>query len=290
MGGQSTTSQQSTTQPWQAAQPALKGILSQLETLIPNSGLSQTSQGAIAQLQGNAQAGNPYASAISGTVGNLLNGGGATDQIPALQNGLNTFTGQTNPLASNTNYDPMQTPGFSDALKTAMSDITERRAAERAMQESAAELHGVFNAMRDIVLVLSRDGVYLKVVGIASSDRCVFNEAGIDLSRWQEQLELATRSPMTAQSLEPVLERLERLPLPIMVDCTAASGTEEFYVRAFARGIHVVAANKKPLALPQQQRDALMAAAKRHHRFFCYETTVGASLPIWSSAANCCSA
>jgi aspartokinase/homoserine dehydrogenase 1 len=126
----------------------------------------------------------------------------------------------------------------------------------------------------------SDDGVFLKVVGIASSDRCVFNEAGIDLSRWKEQLEAAPRSPMTVENLEAALERLERLPLPIMVDCTAAGGTEEYYVRAFARGIHVVAANKKPLALPQQQRDALMAAAKRHHRFFFYETTVGASLPV----------
>lgn len=45
----------------------------------------------------------------------------------------------------------------------AMSDITDQRAAERARNASDAELRGVFSAMRDIVLVFSRDGQYLKV-------------------------------------------------------------------------------------------------------------------------------
>ncbi len=124
MGGKSTQTQQSSTQPWTPAQPALNGILGQLQGLIPNSGLSSTSTNAINQMEGNAQAGNPFSSQITGTVSNLLNGGGANAQASNLTNGLNAFTAQTNPLASNTNYDPMQTPGFADALKTMGSDIT----------------------------------------------------------------------------------------------------------------------------------------------------------------------
>jgi len=34
------------------------------------------------------------------------------------------FVDQTNPLASNTNYDPYNTPGFKDALSTTIADIT----------------------------------------------------------------------------------------------------------------------------------------------------------------------
>jgi hypothetical protein len=39
------------------------------------------------------------------------------------QNYLN-YQSQTNPLASNTNYNPYDTPGFRDAINTATSDIT----------------------------------------------------------------------------------------------------------------------------------------------------------------------
>lgn len=124
MGGTSKQTQESTTQPWAPAQPALNGILGQLNGLIPNSGLSSTSSDAINSLESSAQAGNPFASQISGAVSGLLNGGGANAQAPAIQNNLSTYQQQTNPLASNTNYDPMQTPGLADSLKTLGSDIT----------------------------------------------------------------------------------------------------------------------------------------------------------------------
>ena len=126
MGGESkqTQTQSSQTAPWEAAQPALKGILGQLNGLIPNSGLSSTASGAIDQMQQNAQAGNPYASQISALTSNLFNGGGATAQNGAINGAYDAYKAQTNPLASNTDYNPYNTPGFSDALKTAMSDIT----------------------------------------------------------------------------------------------------------------------------------------------------------------------
>lgn len=126
MGGKSTstTTQSSTTAPWAPAQPALTGILDQLNGLVQNSGLSQTSQDAISQLQQSAQAGNPYADQISGLVSNLMNGGGATATAPAVQGAYDAFKAQTSPLASNTDYNPYNTPGFSDALKTAMGDIS----------------------------------------------------------------------------------------------------------------------------------------------------------------------
>jgi aspartokinase/homoserine dehydrogenase 1 len=51
-------------------------------------------------------------------------------------------------------------------------------------------------------------------------------------------------------------------------------------------GIHVVAANKKPLALPRAGRDAIFAAARAAHRAYRYETTVGASLPVIETVKN----
>lgn len=126
MGGESKQTQQtsSVSNPWEPAQGALKGILGQLDPLIANSGLSSVSTSAINQLQSSANAGNPYAGQIDSYTQNLLNGGGANNQAGNVQSGFDAYKAQTNPLASNTNYDPMQTPGLADALAALKSDIT----------------------------------------------------------------------------------------------------------------------------------------------------------------------
>jgi hypothetical protein len=126
MGGTSTsqTTQQSSTSPWQTGQGVVNSLIGQLTPQINNSGLNSTESGAINQLVQNAQGGNPWTSQISGLTSNLLNGGGAGNQTGAINNAYSQYAAETNPLASNTNYNPMSTPGFSDALNTANSDIT----------------------------------------------------------------------------------------------------------------------------------------------------------------------
>src|SRR6185437_16329190 len=101
MGGQSssTQTQQSTSTPWEAAQPMLQSILGQLNPLIQNSGLNSTESNALSQLSQNAAQGNPYTSQINSLVSNLFNGGGATAQAPALQNGLSNLQGELAPYA-----------------------------------------------------------------------------------------------------------------------------------------------------------------------------------------------
>jgi aspartokinase/homoserine dehydrogenase 1 len=76
------------------------------------------------------------------------------------------------------------------------------------------------------------------------------------------------------------------MPVPVLVDCTAAEGMESLYQEAFRRGIHVVAANKKPLTIAWPMRQKLMESARRHHRAYHYETTVGASLPVIETLKN----
>jgi hypothetical protein len=126
MGGQSSTSQtqQSQTSPWTAAQPALQGILGQISTGLNNTGLTGAESGAIGQLEQNAGQAGQYAPAIQKYATDLLGGGGATDQSGNVNANYQRYVDQTNPLASNTNYDPYSTPGFKDALGTTISDIT----------------------------------------------------------------------------------------------------------------------------------------------------------------------
>jgi hypothetical protein len=101
MGGQSssTQTQQSQTAPWEAAQPMLQGILSQIGAGLNNVGLTGAETGALNQLSQNAAQGNPYAGQIGDYAQSLLNGGGANAQTGNVQSNLGTFRDQLTPYA-----------------------------------------------------------------------------------------------------------------------------------------------------------------------------------------------
>jgi homoserine dehydrogenase len=122
------------------------------------------------------------------------------------------------------------------------------------------------------------------VVGIADSRRHVLDPRGVDLDRWREVLAAADPSaPFGWPSGAPLLEELARQPGPVLVDVTAADGMEAVYPEAFARGVHVITANKRPLAAPVAGWERMTASRREHGRHFAYETTVGASLPLVST-------
>lgn len=127
MGGKSsqTTTQNSTTAPWEAAQPALQGILSQLQGNLGNTGVTGAESGALTTLVNNAnKAGSAYGPQIDAFAKSLLAGGGATDQAGNVNQNYQDYRASTQPLASNTNYDPYSTPGFRNAIDTTVADIT----------------------------------------------------------------------------------------------------------------------------------------------------------------------
>jgi aspartokinase/homoserine dehydrogenase 1 len=131
--------------------------------------------------------------------------------------------------------------------------------------------------------LLQRNDLALKVVGVADSAGALFDDDGLDPT--------AVRALLDARALPrvstgEVLDRLARLPVPVLVDCSAADGMESLYREALARGIHVVTANKKPLVLPQAERARIFDAARVAHRGFRYETTCGASLPVVETLKN----
>lgn len=127
MGGESksTTTQQSQTAPWQAAQPLLGGILGQLNTGLSNTGITGGESNALNTIESNANnATTQYAPAIQNYATSLLGGGGALNQAGNVNQNYLDYAKATQPLASNTNYNPYSTPGFSDALNTTIADIT----------------------------------------------------------------------------------------------------------------------------------------------------------------------
>lgn len=135
--------------------------------------------------------------------------------------------------------------------------------------------------------LLEEHDILLDVVGISSSKKLLYNEDGIDLTNWNDQLE--ANGVHTAPVVDMVREKLDefaRLPVPILVDCTGADNMEDLYHEAFTAGMHVVAANKKPLTIAWPDREKLMLHARTAQREYHYETTVGASLPVVDTLKN----
>lgn len=124
-------------------------------------------------------------------------------------------------------------------------------------------------------------GLLLRLVGVADSRRARLSPEGLDPG---EGRGLLAEAPPA--QIERLLASLAQFPAPVLVDCTAADGMDALYLEAFARGIHVVSANKKPLVASWSGWRALRDQAHRHHRSFLYETTVGASLPVVETLKN----
>ena len=123
MGGtsSSTTSQSASTSPWATGQGVVNSLLGQLNPAIANSGINGAQTGALNSIESNTA--NPYASGIQGATNSLLSGGGANNQAGAVNQNFQNYQANTNPLASNTNYDPMQTPGIGTQLSGLSNSI-----------------------------------------------------------------------------------------------------------------------------------------------------------------------
>jgi hypothetical protein len=126
MGGKSTstTSQSSETNPWAPAQGTMTGILGQLNSYLPQTGITGAQTNALNTIEQNNATAGQYNPAIQSYTSDMLNGGGALNQQGAVNQNYLDYQKNTQGLASNTNYNPMSTPGFSDAINTQISDIT----------------------------------------------------------------------------------------------------------------------------------------------------------------------
>jgi hypothetical protein len=127
MGGTSkseTTNQSSSTQPWAPAQPLLGGILGQLGGALGRTGLTGAETGALDALMANAQAGNPYASAIGGVATGLL--GGGPDRTGLVGDAYRQYQDQLASTARGDFVDPSANPALQGYLSTIANDVQNR--------------------------------------------------------------------------------------------------------------------------------------------------------------------
>ncbi|GEC56776.1 tail fiber domain-containing protein [Bradyrhizobium phage ppBeUSDA76-2] len=127
MGGtsKSETTQSSTTAPWQPTQGLLSNIIGQLNSATGNTGLTGAQNNALGTIENNSNAiSAQFGPQASNYAQSLFNGGGALNQAGNINQNYQNYVNATQPLASNTNYNPYSTPGFSDAVNTLTNDIT----------------------------------------------------------------------------------------------------------------------------------------------------------------------
>jgi bifunctional aspartokinase / homoserine dehydrogenase 1 len=128
----------------------------------------------------------------------------------------------------------------------------------------------------------SQHGVRLKLVGLFDSSSSVFRPEGLSPGA---ALGLVTEGHNDGP-IESKLEALAKHFVPVLVDCTASADMVSIYKAAATAGVHVVGANKKPLAVSWTERESLLSTVDKHSRSYLYETTCGAGLPVIETLKN----
>jgi len=122
------------------------------------------------------------------------------------------------------------------------------------------------------------NGIQIKVVGISNTRKMMFNENGITLENWENDLQ---EQGETAE-LSTFVKRMKVMNLPncVFADNTASKSPIEFYHEIFSSNISIVTCNKIGNSGSLAQYKEFRDTARLHGVDFFYETNVGAGLPI----------
>lgn len=171
----------------------------------------------------------------------------------------------------------------SDAKK-ALNTLHERFF-EKQLKQLNLFVTGVGNVGERFLSQLQQQQNYLKehlqlslrVVGISNSKKMYFDENGIDLSNWNEQLLQGEVS-----GLELFLDKITQLNLrnSVFIDNTANEQVANMYEKYLRKSIAVVTCNKIACASNLENYKTLKRVAKKYNASFLFETNVGAGLPI----------
>lgn len=126
--------------------------------------------------------------------------------------------------------------------------------------------------------LLDHNDIEIKVVGISNSRKMLFNNDGILLDDWKEQLQQSGEQADLASFVSRM--KLMNLPNCVFVDNTASEQPIRYYEEIFRSNISVVTCNKIANSGRFSQYSLLKDTARKHGVDFFYETNVGAGLPI----------
>jgi aspartokinase/homoserine dehydrogenase 1 len=123
----------------------------------------------------------------------------------------------------------------------------------------------------------------IRVIGIANSKKMFFDNNGINLDDWKENLE--NGEPTTLEHFhQKVKESNNRNS--VFIDNTANQQVSEVYEKYLRDSISVVTCNKIACASSFDNYKTLKEVSRKYNASFLFETNVGAGLPIIDTLKN----
>ena len=118
----------------------------------------------------------------------------------------------------------------------------------------------------------------INFIGIANSRQMLFDEKGIDITRWREVLDKNHEK----SDMSVFVQKMKSMNLPnsIFVDCTSSAGVTRFYQEILQSAISISTPNKLANSGSYEEYVQLKQIALRSGVKFLYETNVGAGLPV----------
>jgi bifunctional aspartokinase / homoserine dehydrogenase 1 len=126
--------------------------------------------------------------------------------------------------------------------------------------------------------LLREEGVVIAVCGIMNSSKLLLADAPINLETWREQLSASQVPADVDQFIENF--NANQYPNAVVIDCTANSMIAGRYADFIQNNLHVITPNKKAGSGDYDYYQFLKQVSKKHQRYFLYETTVCAALPV----------
>jgi len=119
--------------------------------------------------------------------------------------------------------------------------------------------------------------LHVRVVGLANSRKMVYNENGIDLNNWKNELDGGD-----AMNIGAFIDNIRNKNLrnTIFADVTASAELAEYYDKLLSKSISVVACNKVAASSSFQYYKTLKDLAREYNVPYLFETNVGAGLPV----------
>ena len=121
----------------------------------------------------------------------------------------------------------------------------------------------------------------IKVIGLANTKKMLFNEHGIPLEGWRDQLDRSD----TAMNIGEFIQRMKDMNLSntIFVDNTADEIISDYYESILDSSISISTPNKIATSSAYLKYQRLKSIAAKRGVQFMYETNVGAGLPVIST-------
>ena len=120
--------------------------------------------------------------------------------------------------------------------------------------------------------------VDLKVKGIMKSNSMLINDKATEFQDWSAEIQLNA----IPKNMETFLTHVSSLEIPhaVIVDCTSSAEIASHYEDMLRQGCHIVTPNKKANSSDLLAYKKLVSSVKENNRYYLYETTVCAGLPV----------